>query len=241
MGYACKEICDSQGIESFTISISREEGVPLGIEFDATDGYSVRLTKIELWGSFAKWNKRNCTEQVVRGDHIVAVNGVRGTASGILQRMQRALELEIELHRPATYSIQITKHPDGLGIETRQAQNSRSLMVSHLVGKGAVKDWNDSDQDRQVRRHDRIVKVNGWAGTVEELTQKIMVGKAIGMLGLTLTSAPPKGTERPAQARARIAPGDVPGGGTHALIPATNENEAGQIPAMSVTWSGKTD
>jgi len=193
MGHACKESCDSQGIESFTININREEGVPLGIEFDATDGYSVRLTEIELWGSFAKWNRRRYMEQVMPGDHIVAVNGVRGTASGILQRMQRAQELEIELHRPATYSIEITKNPDGLGIETKQAQNSRSLMVSHLVGKGAVKEWNDSNQDKQVRRHDRIVKVNGWAGTVEELTKKVMVGKALGMLGLTLTAAPPRG------------------------------------------------
>merc|ERR1711920_514354 len=128
---------------------------------------------------------------VKRGDHIVAVNGVRGTASGILQRMRHAKELEIELHRPATYTVQITKNPGGLGIETRQAQHSRSLMVSHLVGTGAVKDWNDSGQDKKVRLHDRIVKVNGCAGTVEELTEKIMAVQDGMEFCLTFTAAPP--------------------------------------------------
>jgi hypothetical protein len=241
MGNACSAtigdshgIEGSQGTEAFTISISREEGVPLGIELDESDGYSVRLTEIDASGSFAAWNKlHHSTEQVKRGDHIVAVNGVRGTASGILQRMRQAKELEIELHRPATYTVQITKNPGGLGIETRQAQHSRSLMVSHLVGTGAVKDWNDSGQDKKVRLHDRIVKVNGCAGTVEELTEKIMAVQDGMEFCLTFTAAPPKRTERSAPVHARAVPGDVPAGEFDSLVPAIGETETGGIPASN--------
>jgi hypothetical protein len=232
MGNACSAaIADgqfvesNQGKESFTISISREEGAPLGIEFDATDGYSVRLTEIDAGGSFSTWNGLHRTEQVKRGDHIVAVNGVRGTASGILQRMRQAKELEIELHRPATYTVQITKNPVGLGIETKQAQHSRSLRVSHLVGTGAVKDWNDSSQDKQVKVHDRIVKVNGYAGTVEELTERIMAVHDGMHMDLTFTAAPPKGIERSAPAHTRAASGDAPAGEFDSLIPAVGEND----------------
>jgi len=195
----------SQGIESFTINVSRAEGTPLGIEFDTADGYSVRLTEIDTRGAFAKLGGG----EVRSGDHIVAVNGVRGSASGILQKMRQAKELEIELHRPATYSIEITKSPDGLGIDTRQAQNSRSLMVSHMVGKGALKAWNDSNADKQVRVYDRIVKVNGRPGSVEELTGKIMAVKDGGKLGLTLVAAAPKRAALPAPVQARDTPADI--------------------------------
>jgi hypothetical protein len=202
-------MCDSQGIESFTINISREEGTPLGIEFDTSDGYSIRLTKIDTGGAFAKWNKRLCMEQMQSGDHIVVVNGVRGSTPGMLQQMRQAKELDIELHRPATYSIEITKSRDGLGIDTRQAQNSRSLMISHMVGKGALKDWNDSNEDKQVRVYDRIVKVNGKPGSVDELTSKIMAVKDGGKLGLTFMAAAPKSTALPAQVQAKDASVDV--------------------------------
>jgi hypothetical protein len=216
-------MCDSQGIESFTIYISRAEGAPLGIAYDTSDGYSVHLTEIDMWGAFAKWNTCHCMEQVRRGDHIIAVNGVRGL-SGILQRMRQADDLEIELHRPATYSIEVTKTAHGLGIDTRQDDNSGSLMVSHLVGKGAVKDWNDANEDKQVRVYDRIVKVNGFRGSVAELTNKIMAVQDGGKLGLTLTAAPPKRTELPSPVPAKVELVDIPAGEDDALIPAISEN-----------------
>jgi len=241
MGHACSAaICDSQGVESsqgtesFTISISREEGTPLGVELDAADGYSVRLTEIDAGGSFAAWNRLHGVEQVKRGDHIVAVNGVRGSAPGILQRMRQARELEIELHRPATYTVEITKNPDGLGIDTRQTPNSRSLMVSHLIGTGAVREWNDSGQDRKVRVHDRIVRVNGCAGSAEELSGKIMAVQDGMKLSLIFTAAPPRGTKRLPPVHARVASGEALEGEFDSLIPAIGENDTGGIPASNV-------
>lgn len=215
---ACGDICSSQqGIDRFVVSISREENVPLGIEFDESDGYTVRLSQIDNGGSFATWNSRHCMEQIRRGDHIIAVNGTRGIASSILQRMRQAKELELDLYRPAFFSIQITKSADGLGIDTKQSDNSRSLMVSHVVGKGAVKEWNDANPDKQVRKYDRIVKVNGSPGTVEELTQKIMTAMDGQKLGLTLTKAAPRGEGLPVSPPATVASDDAPDEGGQTL------------------------
>lgn len=209
MGNACSGICSSQGTGNFVVNISREENLPLGIEFDDSDGYSVRLSQIEMSGSFAKWNRGRCMEQVRRGDHIIAVNGVRGSASGILRRMQQAKELNMDFYRPAAYSIEVTKTAGGLGIDTKQSDNSRSLMISHVVGKGAVKEWNDAHPDKQVRKYDRIVKVNGCPGTVEELRQKIMAAKDGQKLGLTLMVAAPRGEGPSASSPATVASDDA--------------------------------
>jgi len=221
-GGACGDICNSQqGIDSFVVNVSKDENMPLGIEFDDSDGYTVRLSEIDTRGSFAKWNKRHCMEQIRRGDQVIAVNGIRGSSSSILQRMQQAKELEMELYRPAFYSIQITKSADGLGIDTKQSDNSRSLMVSHVVGKGAVKEWNDANPDKQVRKYDRIVKVSGRPGTVEELRQKITTTKDGEKLGLTLTVAAPRGdglpASPPASSPATVASDDAPEDGGQAL------------------------
>jgi hypothetical protein len=200
MGNTCGSVevdPDRPGIDSWIVKIEREEGVPLGIDLDTNDGYSARLTAVEGRGSFANWNSHaSWAEQAKAGDHITAVNGLRGSATMILTYLQKEKSLEIEMHRPSNYAITVTKGPAGLGIETRQAQNASSLMVASIVGTGAIPDWNSAHEEQPVGKYDRILSVNGKTGTWSDLHQMIRDVKEGDNLTLVLSQAPPRITKK---------------------------------------------
>jgi len=173
----------------FSVALSRQAGDILGVDLDFTDGFSARLTRVEHKGAVLEWNKR-CPEslRLLQGDHIVAVNGKRGNARAIMQRLQSDESLEIEVHRPAQITIRVNAARGGLGIDTNQAKNAKSLMIANVVTGGAISAWNAANEDRVVEKYDRVVAVNGVRGTWKELSAQVRDSQELVLL---IAKAPP--------------------------------------------------
>lgn len=177
--------------EVFSVALSRKGSDLLGFDLDFTDGFSARLTKVETKGAVVEWNKR-CPQslRVLQGDHIVAVNGKRGNARAIMQRLQSDEALDIEVHRPAQITIRVNTARGGLGIDTNQAKNAKSLMITNVVSGGAIYAWNAANEDRVVEKYDRVVAVNGFRGSWKELSAKVRESQEQELV-LLIAKAPP--------------------------------------------------
>ncbi|CAK0829516.1 unnamed protein product [Prorocentrum cordatum] len=68
----------------------------LGLEVDIGDDVTASITKVLSDGAIPAWNQRNARELAVQaGDHIVEVNGIRGSAKEIIANIKGGAELSV--------------------------------------------------------------------------------------------------------------------------------------------------
>ncbi|CAK0829514.1 unnamed protein product [Prorocentrum cordatum] len=71
----------------------------LGLEVDIGDDVTASITKVLSDGAIPAWNQRNARELAVQaGDHIVEVNGIRGSAKEIIANIKGGAELSVVRH-----------------------------------------------------------------------------------------------------------------------------------------------
>jgi len=91
----------------FTITIDRNErGSKLGVDILEKDGFVMQIAHVKE-GLISKWNAENPDKEVVAGDCIVAVNGVRGSSTDLLSLIKGGSPFELTIRQAAA------QQPDG--------------------------------------------------------------------------------------------------------------------------------
>jgi len=85
----------------FTITIDRNErGSKLGVDILEKDGFVMQIAHVKE-GLISKWNAENPDKEVVSGDCIVAVNGVRGSSTDLLSLIKGGSPFELTIRQAA--------------------------------------------------------------------------------------------------------------------------------------------
>jgi uncharacterized protein YwlG (UPF0340 family) len=160
----------------------------LGLEVDIGDDVTASITKVLSEGAVPAWNKLNAEGlNVLAGDHIVEVNGIRGSAKELIASIKGGAQLSIVIHRPMEFLAAVRKEniTDSVGLDIGYTHIGTTLLVCQVV-EGCVKKWNESHPDAAVRRNDRIIEVNGTRGKCKELMAKL-TAKDTDLLRLVVT------------------------------------------------------
>jgi len=89
----------------YEINVHKQDTLGCSITYDATSGISLGIACV-LEGPIKVWNEENPSKKVLEGDRIIAVNGVKGATSDLLEMIQKSEELLMTLARPASNTVE---------------------------------------------------------------------------------------------------------------------------------------
>lgn len=182
----------------FVVELEKIGSEELGLEVDIADDVTASITKVLSEGAVPAWNKRNAEGlTVLAGDHIVEVNGIRGSAKELIASIKGGAQLSLVIQRPMEFLVAVRKEKatDFFGLDIGYTQIGTSLLVCQVV-EGCVEKWNASHPDAAVRRNDRIIEVNGTRGKCKELMAKL-TAKDTDLLRLVVTRCDGKSGSSP--------------------------------------------
>jgi len=113
--------------------------------------------------------------QIREGDYVTAVNGVTVSAEKMSESIKKTDKVKIKISRPIVFAQTIASNGMSLGLDLKYGPGGSSLLIEG-IGKGAF-----SQHAPDVRAGDRILSVNGTAGTPYELMQAIQGSPALDM------------------------------------------------------------
>jgi len=157
--------------EEFTISVDRTAGQRLGVDVRHEGDAVLVVKEVSEGGLFQQWNDSNPSAALKVGDRIVAANGVRESAVGMVAECEKKQVLEFKVQRPdvvdsgmcgiAQESREFTIHLEkdrvqDLGVDI----DDFNFEIVQVTG-GLVEAWNNDHPDMAVEVGDRIVEVNG--------------------------------------------------------------------------------
>ncbi|CAE7559165.1 Ccrn4l [Symbiodinium microadriaticum] len=169
----------------FLVSVSTESRL-LGIVLDVTNPECAVVKDIGE-GSVRDWNQE-CSEDktVMLLDRVLEVNGVRGSSIELAKALGNpdTQEFSITMQRPEERRVSLQR-PGEIGLIINYKRVGAVAPWISKITPGLVSQWNESMPDQAVHVHDRIIGVNGEAGTTEELLARIRANNQ-GMLELTV-------------------------------------------------------
>lgn len=183
--------CDSE-IEParfFTVAVVRDVATPIGLTLDLADGVSCVIVSVNP-GVIHSWN-RTAKESIVQThDRIIKVNESCGDAQDLITRMRLDTELRLSIQRPQKVPIKLVKTLcTNYGIEVSCFSKSSSLLITKVNG-GAMTQWNGFTSGPKVKRHDRIIEVNGIRGEGGDLLKLLGDETTVTLLCLCFDVAP---------------------------------------------------
>lgn len=154
----------------FKLTIEKRSSGGLGVDLSPHDGSTLLVGQVKP-GPLVEWNQRagpDNPQQVLRGDRVVAVNGVEKNAEDILNRMRVDSVLTFTFRRLLDFNITVPRrHGEPLGLII--ADTGSTLKVTR-VDAGPVEDTNiRNGAELEVRPGDEICEVNGISGTGQAL------------------------------------------------------------------------
>jgi hypothetical protein len=84
----------------YEITVHKQDTLGCSITYDANSGISLGIACV-LEGPIKVWNDEHPSLRVVEGDRIIAVNGVKGATSDLLEMIRKSEELCMTLARPS--------------------------------------------------------------------------------------------------------------------------------------------
>lgn len=90
----------SRAVE-FEIRVRKKDTLGCHVTYDFNVGSALGVARV-LEGPIQVWNDGNPLQKVLVGDRIVAVNGVKGATSDLLEMIRRYEELDLTIARPAS-------------------------------------------------------------------------------------------------------------------------------------------
>jgi len=167
----------------FRISLQRESVEhPLGFRLDTLDAVFGFVTALEEVGAVANHNltAREGTEILI-GDVVTEVNGIRGDVEGMVSELRTAFDVEISLTRSfIRFNVTIRKEMWSSGMQLTYLSGSGSLVICKLV-EGPVLAWNSANPGQEVKVNDRIESVNGIRGAAEKLMEMVRVSDGLDL------------------------------------------------------------
>mmetsp|Transcript_126210 Transcript_126210/g.353459 ORF Transcript_126210/g.353459 Transcript_126210/m.353459 type:complete len:238 (-) Transcript_126210:143-856(-) len=158
-GDAPKESGGAAPGSTFTASIVRRPGAPIGLNIDLSDGVSAVIVEVKD-GVVSAYNAEMPERALRVHDRIVEVGGARGDASSIASKLKTEMSWSLVVQRPIEFVVSISR-VDGrkMGMELQYSQSGNTLLVMS-VGDGFIQDWNARHPDKVVCKDDRIVRLN---------------------------------------------------------------------------------
>jgi len=89
----------------YDINVHKQDTLGCSITYDANAGISLGIACV-LEGPIKVWNDENPSMRVLEGDRIIAVNGVKGVTSDLLDVIRKSEELWMTLARPASSAVE---------------------------------------------------------------------------------------------------------------------------------------
>eukprot|EP00440_Ansanella_granifera_P018580 gb/GFBE01020182.1/.p1 GENE.gb/GFBE01020182.1/~~gb/GFBE01020182.1/.p1 ORF type:complete len:332 (+),score=86.86 gb/GFBE01020182.1/:1-996(+) len=174
-----------------TVTIRKAAGESLGLSLDTLDSHALLISAV-LDGPVRRYNKATADVQlrVQPGDSLLAVDGAAGSSEALVSRLKAftseqtcAAEeesLELILQRPRSFTVNIQRAYRPLGLQLEHSGAAASGLLVQAVTPGLLRDWNVANRSSAVKRLDRILRVNGAAGSPETLLGKMKVAAATG-------------------------------------------------------------
>jgi hypothetical protein len=94
-----KEEPVKQPEDEFTIHVDRTSGQRLGVDVRHESASILVVKEVTAGGLFQQWNDSHPSTVLKVGDRIVAVNGVRGNAVGMVSECEKSQPLEFAVQR----------------------------------------------------------------------------------------------------------------------------------------------
>jgi len=85
--------------ETVFVQVNQEDGVvgKLGIQVDASDGKTLRITQLKPGGFLNAWNSQSPLRQIQVGDTIVEINGIRDNSKLLAKELKKKVLLDIAI------------------------------------------------------------------------------------------------------------------------------------------------
>jgi len=189
-------------VQEFSVPIGSSKKRPLGMDFESQDGTTLYVTAVK-GGLIEEHNKKSDPSHQVRpGDFVMKVNNAQGKSAQLLEAIKKPGNMTLLIRRPMEMDVAIVGEEEeeeerprdtepcvaprrsGSGQTACVAVNfdetvhgmkfkSGSGLIVTSVGEGPVKTWNRANPDHEVRSGDRIIAVDGKAGTAGSLLRKL--------------------------------------------------------------------
>lgn len=146
----------------------------LGMTLDSCDGASLVVESIYPECRMANHNaenQANPSQLISIGDRITALNGITGNISLILGRFRTDTRLKLEVETPKVIEMSSPVSAKSHGLDLGVDKRKKTIYVKS-IGEGCVKDW-CANHGQEISRGDRIVEVNGIAGSAEAVRDEI--------------------------------------------------------------------
>jgi len=95
---------DAGSVKHWNIRLHKPPDEAFGMRFDASDGSTIKVDKVKPGQLMHNWNNDNPDRTVRRGDRIVEVNGMRGSAKQLMDLCSKGgpLNIKVQGRRPRT-------------------------------------------------------------------------------------------------------------------------------------------
>lgn len=164
----------------------------LGWHLDVTNGAPAMICDVLAGGAIALHNSIAEPEQQIQsGFYLTAVNCVWGTADRLIQELQQARDVEIEVRKPTVWTTIIERRAasEALGLEVKYSEQGRSLVVTCILG-GATERYNQLHPESAIKAQDRILSVSGARGDAAILVQLLARDPAVLIVSRCIGAAP---------------------------------------------------
>mmetsp|Transcript_89251 Transcript_89251/g.177445 ORF Transcript_89251/g.177445 Transcript_89251/m.177445 type:complete len:212 (-) Transcript_89251:226-861(-) len=162
--------------DQFAVSVTREPGMPLGLELDFMDLRTGHVVAVLPEGAVQKTRAN-----LKAGDHIVSANG-SSIAIGIMERLKEDETIDIVVERTPEFRVKVAKGASGLGLDLTNAPKGTSLLVRNIIPAGAIEEWNSKNKGREVQKMDRVVEVNGVRGEWSKLLEALRTEESLNIV-----------------------------------------------------------
>jgi len=197
----------------FVVSIDNANKQTLGLDVDSIDPEKLFVNRVKRGIIMDKYGNAQPENYIEAGCFIIGVAGAdigsggclciggrkvgSGSASGS-EAMLKILKLnptqvDLVCRRAMKFRIALTwtvKH--SLGAQVPRCQLGNSLVITEVEANGPLEAWNTHNPDQVVEPWDRIVEVDGKAGTVAELEHFLIEAQMLPRVMLTFARMLPK-------------------------------------------------
>mmetsp|Transcript_54335 Transcript_54335/g.108225 ORF Transcript_54335/g.108225 Transcript_54335/m.108225 type:complete len:355 (-) Transcript_54335:137-1201(-) len=209
------------GPPEFNVRIDNPKKKALGVEIDAMDPVKCFVLGIKKNTAFDIYNQGRADNKVEAGMFITGVEGpdvgsggclgaggpktsIAGTQSEAMEKilMKKPSTVEVVCRRVRKFRVVLQLGgKGGLGLCVPRSPVGNSLIVTEVKAEGPVNNWNQQNPDQMVEPWDRIIAVDGKAGTVRDLEKYCKAAQQSARVVLTLVRILPSGAPmEPAEA-----------------------------------------
>lgn len=165
----CVKPTDVPPDDEFHVLVQKRQ---IGVEVDRSDGSCLKIERIAKDGLVQQWNRINPHVEVKEGDTIISVNGVRGNAEDMVNRIKKDAILGLVVRgergvEKREFAVTVQQRTEKVGIDV-DLTNGSTLVVESVNG-GLIAEWNRNNKNDQIRVGDQIISVNGASGDAQEL------------------------------------------------------------------------